>query len=183
MNGISSMSTYFTAHSFPIFFLAVASSVDAALAKIRPEPTVVDPAPSAPKPQEAAFALEIESFSCCIREQIGNISSVKRFVAVLAATEGNIDPWTGYSTILSILAKILRKVAIVHARLCRLAIFSQRHSPNFLPFVKSPSDFKIRSKRRRVQHPHTIQCHRIAVQLLLHWPLRVCIAIFNIAVR
>jgi len=85
---------------------AVASSVDLALATIR------ENAGATPSPETAAFALEIEAFACCLRGQAGNIAAVKASIAAMATADVNIESWTGYSTILSIISKLLRKVVL-----------------------------------------------------------------------
>lgn len=88
----------------------VAQLVESALAAIQPETATPQPAPPASLPNDAAYAREIEAFCCCLRSQSGHLSDVRRFVAATSSTGHGIDLWTGYSTILSIIGKLLRKV-------------------------------------------------------------------------
>ncbi len=106
-------------HRLPLprlsYFRAAVIAVEAALEKIQPELPSSDAASK--QTQLAVFALEIESFSCCLRGQEANFAAVKQFVATLSVTGDGIDPWTGYSTILSILDNILLKVCIAFIRI------------------------------------------------------------------
>ncbi len=92
---------------------AVAQSVDKALATIQPEPTPLQPAPATPSSQDAVYALEIEAFCCCLRSQRSNLAAVKRFIQAVSTTGPLIELWTGYSTILCIIGKLLRKVCLL----------------------------------------------------------------------
>lgn len=84
----------------------VACCVDQALEIIRPQSSG-GPAETS---RDHVFALEIESFSCCMRGQADHLAVAKTFVAALSCSDGGIESWTGYSTVLSILCKLLRKV-------------------------------------------------------------------------
>ena len=88
---------------------AVANTVEKALAVIQPTGSHSKAAEATPDSKDAAFALEIEAFSCCLRGQLGYISTVRKFIETLSIVRQNIEPWTGYSTILSVLAKLFRK--------------------------------------------------------------------------
>jgi hypothetical protein len=122
---------------------SVASSVDGALACIQ---TCAQPTPS---PEIAAYCLEIEAFSCCLRGQSGNIAAVKQFAAAMVTRDEKIESWTGYSTILSILARLLRKVP---------NLSPPTPPSSSLPLTSSlPQDLQVRRRRERCDHLHPLR--------------------------